>query len=95
MHHENLWRVHTIDEAFELAEKLEGDKIYVIGGAQIYKETIDKVDYLDITHIESSNDHADAYFPDIYMKYWDQISQSGIMYDDDTPFSFVTYKRIK
>lgn len=93
--YENLWCVRTIDEAFELAEKLEGDKIYVIGGAQIYKETIDKVDYLDITHIESSNDRADAYFPDIYMKYWDRISQSDIMYDDDTPFSFVTYKRIK
>ena len=94
-HHENLWCVHTIDEAFELAETLEGDKIYVIGGAQIYKETIDKVDYLDITHIESSYGRADAYFPDIHMKYWDQISQSDIMYDDGTPFSFVTYKRIK
>ena len=39
-------RRNLLEEAFELAEQIDGDQIYVIGGAQIYKETFDIVDVL-------------------------------------------------
>lgn len=38
------------------------NEIVVIGGAQIYKEFLDRADYLDITHIHSTYT-ADVFFP--------------------------------
>jgi dihydrofolate reductase len=45
-------------------------KLFVIGGAQLYKSTIDIADELIITHINENFEKVDTYFPKINSCLW-------------------------
>lgn len=53
----------SIDEAFKKADEIEKDEIFVIGGGQIYAQTIDRADRLYLTLVDESPE-ADTFFPD-------------------------------
>ena len=92
---ENLFQVKSLDEAFELAETLDGDEIYVIGGAQIYEAAMDMVDVLDITEI-NFHPNADAFFPNVSNGKWLPVKRSERYFTEKIPpYRFVTYKRVK
>lgn len=63
------------------------EDIYVIGGAEIYKETIPRADKLIITEIHK-NVEGDAFFPNIDPNDWREISR-----EDRGEYSFVEYVR--
>lgn len=65
----NCNNVHVVDSikaAYELAEHLEGDKVYVIGGGQIYAAALPWTQYIDLTEIFARADQVDTYFPDYH-----------------------------
>lgn len=51
---------------------------YIIGGAQIYKQTIDQADRLIISHMNKSVPDADCYFPEIDDTVWKVESSKTI-----------------
>ena len=58
--------VHSLTEALNVARKAEGnDKIFIIGGGQIYEEAFPILDSLEITHIYATPDNADTFFPEV------------------------------
>ena len=66
-----------------------GSDIFVIGGGEIFRQTIGLADTLYITHVDKEVD-GDALFPEIDLKKWRLVSdepQSG-------GYSFALYKRI-
>lgn len=73
----------TIDEA--IAKHPE--EIVVIGGAEIYKQTIDQADRLYITHINQTV-NGDAFFPEIDLNIWHEVERA-----DHEGYSFVTYQK--
>ncbi len=77
---------NNLDEAFKIAEKYS-DKIYIIGGERVYKQTLDIVDKLIITEIHKEY-KGDTYFPE-----WDKDNWKVIKRDDKDEISFVEYKR--
>ncbi len=64
------------------------DEIAVIGGGEIYRQTIDRSDMLEITHVHQTVD-GDAFFPEILAKLWQETAR-----EDHKGFSFVTYKKV-
>lgn len=72
--------------ASALAEHAAED-VYVIGGAEIYKQTIDAADRLEITRVKQTVD-GDAFFPEINPVLWKEVRHD--LYDG---FAFVTYER--
>lgn len=76
---------NSLDTAFE---ELKNEDVYVCGGASIYRQTIDRVDTLYITHIHESYE-GDTFFPEIDKNIWKETER-----EDHEKFSFVTYKRI-
>jgi len=54
---------HSIDEALEKASRQDVDEVFIIGGGQIYSQTIERADRLYLTIIDK-NSEADTYFPD-------------------------------
>ena len=70
---------------------------FIIGGAQIYKEAIEKqlVDQLDITKVHQ-NFEADVFFPTIDQSVWEEISEETFLPDDKNQYtySFISYKKI-
>jgi len=75
---------HSIDEVFA---KYVKEDIYVIGGASIYKQTIDKAHKLYITQVHEEYE-GDVYFPEIDMTKWVES-----VHENHDKFSFVTYIR--
>lgn len=67
------------------------DQVFVIGGGEIYQQTINRVDELIITQIKKEYE-GDTYFPE----YRNQIGDSWkeIWREDHEEFSFVKYSRI-
>ena len=55
--------VHSVEEAVEVAKKVEDIEIFIIGGGQIYKQSITFADKLYLTIVEGEPE-ADTYFPD-------------------------------
>lgn len=82
----------TIDQALALCS--QDENVYIIGGGEIYRQTIDMVDKLYITHVDHSYE-GDTYFPEIDYTKWEKIfsepHERGEKYD--YPFEFATYKR--
>ena len=76
---------YSIDEAWKT---LKNENVFVCGGASIYRQTIDKVNTLYITHIDKIID-GDAFFPEINKNIWKETEQ-----EDHEGFSFVTYTKI-
>ena len=55
-------------EEFDNKRKDIKDDIYIIGGASIYKEFIDKCDILLLTNINDTTKFCDVYFPEFNKK---------------------------
>ena len=92
--YDNLWTVRSLEEAYELAENLDGEKIFVIGGGQLYKAAMPFTDILDITEISFLPSAADTYFPEISVDEWVIKDRTERYFTEKIlPHRFVTYKR--
>ncbi len=60
---ENCIVYYSLEEALEKAREIEKDEIFIIGGGQIYKQTIGLAQKLYLTVVEGKYE-ADTYFPD-------------------------------
>jgi dihydrofolate reductase len=89
--YENLWAVRSLEEAYELAETLDGLKIYVIGGAQLYEAALPYTEWLDLTEVFDSPGVADAFFPSDLTEFL-PVKQSEI-YGSRLPYRFATWRR--
>ena len=85
---------NSIEEAIEMVENK--DDIFIIGGAQIYKESMQKglVDRLDITQVHHEFE-ADVFFPEIDLKIWKETAREDLEADEKNKFdfSFVRYSK--
>lgn len=88
---ENLFVVRSLEEAYELAETLDGLKIFVIGGAQIYAAALPYTEWLDLTEILDSPGNADAFFPSDLTAFL-PVKRTSI-YGSKLPYRFATWRR--
>lgn len=79
----------TIDDALDFLS--DEEQVFVIGGGEIYKQTIDRVDELIITQIKEKYD-GDTFFPE----YRDEIGKTWkeVWREDHEEFSFVKFERV-
>ena len=54
-----------IEDALEKAKKIEKKEIFIIGGGQIYKQSLEFANKLYITEVDTIFDDADTFFPEI------------------------------
>jgi dihydrofolate reductase len=82
--------------AREDADKRGVDEIMVIGGADVFADTIDDADRLEITRVHLQPE-GDTLFPPIDPQRWHEVSrvrhQRGP--GDDADFTTLTYQRIR
>ncbi|WP_442267488.1 dihydrofolate reductase [Tenacibaculum sp. ZS6-P6] len=83
----------SIEKAIELTE---GKDAFIIGGAQIYEQTLQQklADRLDITIVHETFE-ADVYFPEIDLSIWKEVSREDFKADEKNKYdySFVSYER--
>ena len=85
---------YGVDEALKMGEKLGVEELYILGGSEIYKQSIDKADELIITEIHYEFD-GDAFFPIIDSQVWEEYERMIFQPDLENPYpySFVRYRR--
>ena len=83
----------SIEESFQLAEQKKVQKIYILGGDEIFQQTIALADRLIITEIHADFE-GDTFFPDIDKSRWQEVSPSDRKKDPVNPYdySFVVYE---
>lgn len=86
--------VHSLEDAIAAAET---DTIFIIGGAQVYEQSLPLVDVLHLTRIHARWASADAFFPAIDMDDWQEVSREHHESDHKNAyeFDFITLKRRK
>lgn len=97
---EGVTVVSTLEEAFREAEMAadapEGsDKCFVMGGGYTYRESMQYVDTLYITHVHTTIEDADTFFPEIDPAVFEKTSTSEMKTDPESgyQFEFSIYKR--
>ncbi|KKQ20841.1 MAG: Dihydrofolate reductase [Candidatus Nomurabacteria bacterium GW2011_GWA1_37_20] len=85
---------HSLEEALNLVPHKK-EEIFIIGGAEIYKQAMPIADKLYITHIEAEDKDADAFFPEIIPIVWNEISREERKKDEKNSFNytFSVYKK--
>ena len=88
--------VHTIEEGVNFAENAGADELYIIGGAEVYAQTIDRTDRIYLTEIDTTLE-GDAYFPEINKDEWVEVERRHHPIDErhKYAFDFVIYDRKK
>lgn len=61
--------VHSVDDAIELALQREESEFIICGGAEIYSQTIDRVEKIYLTEVDYEGE-GDAYFPHLDDSQW-------------------------
>lgn len=81
---------HTIEDAIQKGRELDREKVFIIGGGEIYKAALPYTDILDLTLIED-NKEADVFFPE-YSEFSKVISETKKEHEG-TPYSFLILER--
>lgn len=86
--YEHVPTFNSIDRALEFLSNEE--RVFIIGGGEIYRQTLDRADELIITQIKKEFE-GDTFFPE----YRDEIGVTWkeVWREDHEDFSFVKYKR--
>lgn len=91
---EGILIVGSIKEAVKFAKKID-EEVFIIGGGNIYEQTIDLADKLEVTLVDAVLD-ADTFFPKINEKIWQKTNEERHQKDEKNEFDFCfqTYERV-
>ena len=94
-HAEGCLVVHNLEEAFRQGEEQAQEEIFVLGGAEIYKQALDVVDRIYLTEIKTTVD-GDTFFPPIDPTRWKEIKREEHSADEKNPYdyAFVVLEKI-
>ncbi|WP_435098333.1 dihydrofolate reductase [Halorubrum sp. N11] len=93
---------NDLDEAVDLAVADAADRgvdeVYVIGGATLYEQFLDRADRMVLTAVPERPE-GDTYFPDWDAEGWTETARESVGDDDESDdeaaaLAFVTYERI-
>jgi dihydrofolate reductase len=85
---------HSLEEAIQICIGKKLDQVFIIGGAEIYRQAIPLADELLVTEVNAILD-GDVFFPEINKNEWSVVSSNAYKKDDKNQFDFdfVVYKR--
>ena len=86
--------VHSVQEGLDLAERREESELFIIGGGQIFAQTIGLADRIYLTRVHTSAG-CDVFFPEYDEKAWQKtdVSYHSASAQDDFDFTFKTLIR--
>ena len=83
----------SLDDAVrQAAAQTRAEEVFVIGGAELYRQALPLADRLYLTEIEQDFD-GDVFFPDFSPQDWEEISRQPGRGTSGPQFSFVVYQR--
>ena len=88
---ENVEVAHSVEEALALVAQDEPEKVWVIGGGEIYKAMLPHCRVCYLTRVYAEPD-CDVFFPDLdAMDDWRVLREEPILTDGELRYQFVDY----
>ena len=85
-------RAPSLEAALALVQ--QADKVFVMGGGELYAAALPLADELVLTEIDAVFPGADTFFPAIDPARWAVTERQTQQGADGTPFAFVSYRRV-
>lgn len=87
---------YSIDEVLELAvedvkNSEKPNQIFIIGGGEIFKQTINDADRLELTHVDVIVEHGEAFYPEIPSRFKKVSSEQHLNDPSGIKFEFASY----
>lgn len=94
-HPGNVFVTHTIDEAIEKAKESDAKEIFVIGGGEIFKQTMEKVNRIYLTRVHTMVE-GDTSYPEINTSQWKLTNAESFPADEKNnyPYTFEVWEKI-
>jgi dihydrofolate reductase len=84
---EGAFVVHDLKEAMTVAASTDAKEAFIIGGAEIYKQTLPLTQRVYLTRVHATLD-ADAYFPAMNFADWNLLSQLDFTADAKHAYAY-------
>lgn len=82
----------SIEAAIDAAKLAEHERVFIIGGGEIYQQSLALADTLYLTEVALSPE-GDAYFPEFDRSIWRQLSFEQHISADDIEYTFIRYEK--
>jgi dihydrofolate reductase len=91
---EDVFVVNNIDDAIAKAKESDAKEIFIIGGGEIFKQTIDIVSRIYLTRVHATVE-GDTYYSEIKKDKWKLISTQSFPADDKNnyPYTFEVWEK--
>ena len=91
--YDNTEVAHSIQELEQMVQT--DNRVFIIGGGEVYKQFMPLVDELHITHIHHTWEDADTFFPAIDEQVWARVSEEHNEADERHAYAYtyIKYKR--
>ena len=88
--------VRSLDEALKLAKETNDSEVFIIGGGEIYRQSLEIANQIYLTEIDGDFD-GQTTFPTFDMSEWKEVSREHHPIDDKHAYSFdfVIYQKTK
>ncbi|NTX15870.1 dihydrofolate reductase [Myxococcus sp. CA051A] len=82
---------HSVEQALQQARARGDDEVFIAGGADLYAQTMDRVQRLYLTRI--ARDYpGDILFPEVDLSGWRLVEEEQHP-ESEPPYAFLTYER--
>lgn len=84
---EGAFVVHDIKEAMAAAAKTDAKEAFIIGGGEIYRQTLPVTQRVYLTRVHATID-GDAFFPEMNLAHWELLSQLDFTADEKHAYDY-------
>lgn len=88
--HPSTYSLFDIEDILEINKGISNNEIFIIGGAEIYRQFMDYAEKLYITKIDYEFE-CDTFFPEINLDRWDLEKNPIVSSDGQYVFEYRTY----
>ncbi len=84
----------SVEEAIKVAKNANEDCVFIIGGGEIYQQTISLADEIYRTLVYTKKD-ADTFFPEIDLKTYKKVWEESHTKDEKNPYDYTFEKFVR
>jgi dihydrofolate reductase len=90
----NVFVTHEIDEAIKKAKESDAKEIFIIGGGEVFKQTMEKVNRIYLTRVHTTV-QGDTSYPEFDSSKWNLIKEQPFPADtkNNYPYTFEVWEK--
>ncbi|MCF8341681.1 MAG: dihydrofolate reductase [Chitinophagaceae bacterium] len=87
----------TLHQAIEMAKETDCKEVFIIGGGEIYKQSLELTDRIYLTRVLNEFPNAEVFYPSIDLLQWKKVQSLEFPVSEKHvyPYNFEIWERIK